>query len=116
MFYKFFTKAAHHKNYLMAYLTQNACEWGVEYVTRSHNCAYQVYFNNKVDCRWVHVLGDQLTSNYKQFACMFKEATKHPYDCLLCDNRETTPAYEQFIGNAFTATEQDPTYFMVPHK
>ena len=62
------------------------------------------------------VLGDQLTGNYKQFACMFKEAMKHPYDCLLCDNCETTPANEQFIGNAFTATEQDPAYFMVPHK
>ena len=110
-FTNFFTKTAHHKNCLMAYLTQNAYERGGECVTRSRNCAYQVYFNNKADCRWVRVLGDQLTGNYKQFACMFKEATKHPYDCLLCDNRETTPANEQFIGNAFTATEKDPTYF-----
>ena len=47
---------------------------------------------------------------------MLKEATKRPYDSLLCDNRATTPANEQFIGNAFTATEQDPTYFLIPHR
>ena len=62
-FTNFFTKTAHHKNCLMAYLTQNAYEAGVDRVTRSHNCAYQVYFNNKVDCHWIRVLGDQLTSN-----------------------------------------------------
>ena len=112
----FFTKTAHHKNCLMAYLTQNAYELGVDSVTRSRNFAYQVHFNNKADCHWIRVLGDQLTGNYKQFASMFKEATKCPYDSLLCDSCTTTPAYEQFIGNAFTVTEQDPTYFMVPHK
>ena len=85
-------------------------------MARSCNCAYHVYFNNKVDCHWICVLGDQLTGNYKQFASMFKEATKRPYDSLLCDNRATTPANEQFIANAFTATEQEPTYFLVPHK
>ena len=67
----------------MAYLTQNTYEPGPDGVTRSRNCAYQVYFNNKADCRWIRVLGDQLTGNYKQFASMFKEATKRPYDCLL---------------------------------
>ena len=115
-FTNFFTKTAHHKNCLMAYLTQNAYEPGLDSVTRSRNCMYQVYFNNKADCRWIRVLGDQLTGNHKQFANMFKESTKRPYDCLLCDNRTTTPPIEQFIGNAFTATEDDPTYFLVPHK
>ena len=115
-FINFFTKTAHYKNCLMAYLTQNAYEPGPDGVTRSRNCTYQVFFNNKVDCHWIRVLGDQLTGNYKQFASMFKEATKHPYDSLLCDNRATTPANEQFIGNAFTVTEQDPIYFLVPHK
>ena len=100
----------------MAYLTQNSYELGVDSVTRSRDCAYQVYFNNKANCCWICVLGDQLTGNYKQFACMFKENTKHPYDSLLCDNCDTMPANKQFIGNAFTATEQDPTYFMVSHK
>ena len=47
---------------------------------------------------------------------MFKEATKHPNDCLLRNNHATMPALEQFIGNAFIATEQDLTYFIVPHK
>ena len=85
-------------------------------VTRPHNCAYQVYFNNKANCCWICVLGDQLTSNYKQFANMFKEATKCTYDSLSCDNCATTPSNERFIGNAFIGTEQDPTYFLVPHK
>ena len=115
-FTNFFTKTAHHKNCLMAYLTQNAYEPGSDGVTRSHNCANQVYFKNKADCRWIRVLGDQLTGNYKQFANMFKEATKRTYDSLLCDNRATTPSNEQFIGNAFTGAEQDPTYFLIPHK
>ena len=65
LYQNFFTKIAHHKNCLMAYLTQNAYELGPNGVTRSRNCAYQVYFNNKADWRWIHVLGDQLTGNYK---------------------------------------------------
>jgi uncharacterized protein YchJ len=50
-FTNFFTKTAHHKNCIMAYLTQNAYEPGPNGVTRSRNCAYQIYFNNKADCR-----------------------------------------------------------------
>ena len=48
-FTNFFTKTAHHKSCLMAYLTQNTYESGSDGVTRSRNCAYQVYFNNKAD-------------------------------------------------------------------
>ena len=40
-FTNFFTKTAHHKNCLMAYLTP-----------------YQAYFDNKADCRWICVLGN----------------------------------------------------------
>ena len=61
---------------------KNTYEPGPDGVTRSRNCVYQVYFDNKADCRWIRVLGDQLTGNYKQFAHVFKEATKRPYDCI----------------------------------
>lgn len=115
-FTNFFTKTAHHKNCIMAYLTQNAFEKGPDAATRTRNCSYQVFFNNKADLRWIRVLGDQLLGNHKQFASIFREATQKPFSCLLVDNRPTTPANEQFIGNAFCPTEEEPTYFLVPYK
>jgi len=115
-FSNFFTKTCHHRNCLMAYLTQNAYEQGPDATTRTRNCGYQIYFPNKADIRWIRVLGQQLTGCSKKFEAMFQEATKKPYDCLLCDNRVTTPAVEQFIGNAFSAVPEEPAYFMVPHK
>ena len=115
-FTNFFTKTAHHKNCMMAYLTQNAYESGSDAVTRSRNSAYQVFFNNKADVRWIRVLGNQLAGNYKHFADMFHKVTSEPYSCLLVDNRTTTPQIEQFIGNAFFPTENNPTCFLVLHK
>ena len=78
-FTNFFTKTAHHKHCLMAYLTQNAYEQGPDAATRTRNCAYQVYFSNKADVRWIRVLGDQLIGNHKLFARMFQTATARPY-------------------------------------
>ena len=66
--------------------------------------------------RWIHVLGDQLFGNYRQFACLFCIAAAEPYSCLLVDNRATTPNTEQFIGNPFFPTEQNPTCFLVVNK
>ena len=111
-FTNFFTKTAHHCQCLMAYLTQNAYEPGKDAATRTRNCAYQIFFNNKADVRWVNVLGQQLLGNSKVFSNMFSHATREPYSCLLVDNRATTPSHEQFIGDAFT---ENP-YFIVPHK
>ena len=115
-FTNFFTKTAHHKNCIMAYLTQNAYEQGPDATTRTRNCAYQIYFNNKADVRWIRVLGDQLLGNHRQFASLFHKATAEPYSCLLVDNRATTPNTEQFIGNPFFPTEQNPTCFLVVNK
>ena len=112
-FTNFFTKGCHHNNCMLAYLTQNAYEHGKDSTTRTRNCAYQIYFRNKADIRWIRVLGQQLTGCSKKFEAIFNEATKQPFSCLLCDNRVTTPANEQFIGNAFSS---EPTYFLVPHK
>lgn len=115
-FTNFFTKTAHHKHCIMAYLSQNAYEQGPDAATRTRNCAYQIYFNNKADCRWIRVLGDQLLGNHKQFQTLFHKAMQNEYSCLLCDNRATTPSSEQFIGNAFDPTEENPTFFLVPYK
>ena len=90
-FTNFFTKIAHHKNCLMVYLTQNAYEDGPDATTRARNCAYQIFFSNKSDQRFIRVLGDQLINDAKTFSRMFDKATKRPYDCLLCDNRVSTP-------------------------
>ena len=111
-FTNIFTKTAHHCKCIMAYLTQNAYEPGKDATTRARNCAYQIFFRNKADVRWVRVLGQQLLSNTSQFARMFEYATRDPYTCLLVDNRATTPSNEQFIGDPFG---QVP-YFLVPHK
>ena len=111
-FTNIFTKTAHHCRCIMAYLTQNAYEPGKDSATRTRNCAYQIFFNNKADIRWIGVLGQQLLNNSKQFANMFHHATREPYSCLLVDNRTTTPSTEQFIGDAFGETP----YFLVPHK
>ena len=84
------------------------------FVTRSHNCAYQVYFNNKVDCHWIRVLGDQLTSNYKQFASMFKEAMKCPM--IPCYVIIVKPRCQWIIYRKCLYSHRTrPTYFMVPH-
>lgn len=115
-FTNFFTKTAHHKNCLMAYLTQNAYKQGRDAAMQTRNCAYQIYFNNKADRRWIRVLGDQLLGNHKQFANLFQKAMQRPYNCLLLDNQSTTPPHKQFIGNAFCSTDDDPTYFLIPHK
>ena len=114
-FTNFFTKTAHHKNCLMAYLTQNAYESGADAVTRARNCNYQIYFPNKSDVRWERSLGDQLLGNASLFKQMFAHATKQPYSCLLCDNRATTAKQQQFIANAFFPTAEQPTKFLLPN-
>ena len=111
-FINLFTKTAHHKNCLMAYLIQNAYEQGPDAATWTRNSAYQVYFNNKADVRWIRVLGDQLIGNHKLLARMFQIAMPWPHDCLLCDNRATTPE-EQFIANSFFPTEENLTHFLI---
>ena len=47
---------------------------------------------------------------------MFKEATKRPHNVYFAIIEQLLSAHEQFIGNVFTETEQDPTYFLIPHK
>ena len=115
-FTNFFTKTTHHKMCMMAYLTQNAYEQGSDSTTRTRNSHYQIFYNNKMDVRWIRVLGDQLLGNSKQFRSMFCYATPKPFDCLLIDGRPTTNKSEQFIGNPFNSTEEDPSYFLVPDK
>lgn len=116
-FTMFFTKTAHHKNCIMFYLSQNPFEKSREAVTRTRNCAYQVYFNNNSDIRWIGVVGKQLVGNSKLFEDMFASVMKESYDCLLCDNRATTKKEDgQFIGHPFTATAENPTCFLIPHK
>ena len=115
-FTNFFTKIAHHKNCIMAYLSQNAYEKGADATTRTRNCLYQIYFENKADCRWIRTLGDQLLGNVPQFKAIFKSATREPFACLLCDNRTTTSFQEQFISNPFDSTRENPTGYLVPHK
>jgi hypothetical protein len=107
-----FTKVAHHKNCIFVYLTQNAFEKGRDATTRTRNCSYQIYFNNKTDVRWVRVLGDQLMGDSKKFTAIFKKAMHGPFSCLLVDNRPSTPPNEQFIGNAFEPTRENPCYFL----
>ena len=111
-FTNFFTKMAHHCQCLMAYLTQNAYEPGKDATTRARNCAYQIFFNNKADIRWIRLLGQQLLHNSKLFNDMFQYTTREPYSCLLIDNRTMTPSNEQFIGDAFAKIP----YFLVPYK
>ena len=115
-FTNFFTKIAHHKKCIMAYLTQNLYEPGRDAATRTRNCAYQVYFKSKADKRWISILGNQLVGNQKKFEALFDDATQDAYDCLLCDNRPANPDIEQFIGKPFSPTEDKPTCFYVPHK
>lgn len=116
-FTKFFTKTAHHKNCIMFYLSQNPFEQSKEAVTRTRNCAYQVYFWNKSDIRWLSVVGNQLLGNPKLFVEMFQSVMKDSYDSMLIDNRATTKKEDgQFIGHPFTATEENPTCFLIPHK
>jgi hypothetical protein len=111
-FTNFFTKTAHHKNCIMAYLTQNAFEAGKDAVTRTRNCAYQIYFKNKGDGRWVNVVGQQLTGNVRQFRAMFDAATPGAYDCLLVDNRADNPKHEQFWANPFSRDVDNPPYIL----
>jgi hypothetical protein len=112
-FTNFFTKICHHKNCIMAYLCQNPYEQGPDSATRARNCGYQIFFCNKADVRWIESLGRQMLGRGTTFGKIFQEATQKPYDCLLCDNRITTPSKEQFIANAFN---DEQTYFLVPHK
>jgi hypothetical protein len=116
-FTKFFTKTAHHKNCIVFYLTQNPFEKSKEAVTRTRNCAYQVYFHNNADIRWISVVGKQLLGNSRLFEEMFQSVMNSSYDSLLCDNRATTKKEDgQFIGHPFTASDENPTCFLVPHK
>jgi hypothetical protein len=112
-FTNFFTKIAHHKMCLMAYLTQNAFESGKDAVTRTRNCAYQIYFNNKADGRWINVVGQQLTGNANEFRQMFESATPQAYDCFLVDNRANNPKEEQFWGNPFSLDANNPPFTYV---
>jgi hypothetical protein len=116
-FTSFFTKTAHHKECIMFYLSQNPFEKSKESVTRTRNCAYQVYFNNNADMRWIGDVGQQLLGNSRLFGDMFQSVMKESYDCLLCDNRATTKKEDgQFIGHPFSATEENPTCYLIPHK
>jgi hypothetical protein len=116
-FTAFFTKTAHHMDCIMFYLSQNPFEKSKESVTRTRNCAYQVYFNNNSDVRWIANVGKQLLGNVKLFEEMFQSVMTEDYDCLLCDNRATTKKKDgQFIGRPFNATEENPTCYLVPYK
>jgi uncharacterized protein YneR len=66
-FTNFFTKIAHHKHCIMAYLSQNPYEKGTDTTTRTRNCLYHIYFENKADCRWILTFGDKLLGNVPQF-------------------------------------------------
>jgi hypothetical protein len=114
-FSNMFTKTVRHMNIMMAYLTQNPFEKGGDAATRSRNCAYQLFFPNKADVRWIGYLGSQLLGKGKQrkFERLFKKATSKPFSCLMCDHRALTPEKEQFIGNATSPTDDNPTCFYV---
>jgi hypothetical protein len=111
-FTNFFTKTVHHKNCILVYLTQNAFEKGKDAVTRTRNCAYQVYFKNKSDVRWINVVGQQLTENASLFRELFKDVTPGDYDCLLVDNRANNPSCEQFWANPFSDDANHPAYMV----
>jgi hypothetical protein len=116
-FSAFFTKTAHHKECIMFYLSQNPFEKSKESVTRTRNCAYQVFFNNNADVRWVAHVGHQLLGNAQLFEEMFQSVMIGSYDCLLCDNRATTRKEDgQFIGHPFNPTEENPTCYLIPYK
>jgi hypothetical protein len=116
-FTAFFTKTAHHKDCIMFYLSQNPFEQNREAVTRTRNCAYQIYFKNNADVRWIGNVGQQLLGNSKLFEEMFQSVTNGSYDCLLCDNRATT-TFEggRFIGQPFNGTIENPTCYLIPYK
>lgn len=116
-FSAFFTKTAHHKDCIMFYLSQNPFEKSRESVTRTRNCAYQIYFNNNADVRWISNVKQQLLGNARLFEEMFQSVMISNYDCLLCDNRATTKKEDgQFIGHPFNGTEENPTCYLIPHK
>lgn len=114
-FSMFFTKTTHHMGCFTFYLTQNPFDNGREAVTRTRNCAYQIFFKNNADIRWEKVVGTQLLNNGPLFQRMLNEALVKPYSFLLCDNRATS-TFERgrIIANALSTDEENPICYYTP--
>jgi len=89
---KIFTKASHHMNTSVIYITQNLFNKNKENRNISLNTHYLILFKNPRDASQVSHLGRQIfPDKTKYFRDAYKDATSQPYSYLLIDLQTTTP-------------------------
>lgn len=109
-----FTKASHHLNMTVIFITQNLFHKGKEMRTVSLNSHYLILFKNRRDMSQINHLGRQLYPSQSQFFQeVFDDATKKPFSYLLVDIRNETPERMRLRTQVLPGQTQ---YVYVPKK
>lgn len=96
------TRASHHRNISVIFLTQDHFYNGSERKTFSRSAHYLVLFRNPLDLSSIYALANKIApKNVKSFLRIFQTATNKPNGYLFVDGRQSTPSDAKFRTDIF---------------
>lgn len=96
------TRASHHRNISILFLTQDHFYNGTERKTFTRSAHYMVLFRNPLDLSTIYAIANKIApKNVKSFLRIFHAATNKPNGYLFVDGRQSTPHNAKFRTDIF---------------
>lgn len=96
------TRASHHRNISVIFLTQDHFYNGTERKTLTRSAHYLVLFRNPLDLSSTYAIANKIApKNVKSFLRLFHAATSKPNGYLFIDGRQSTPNEAKFRTDIF---------------
>lgn len=102
------TRASHHRNISVLFLTQDHFYNGTERKTFTRSAHYLVLFRNPLDLSSIYAIANKIApKNVKSFLRLFNAATNKPNGYLFVDGRQSTPNNAKFRTDIFGAYQRN---------